>query len=62
MNFSLGRRLFELAQEPSRVALALHEAGSSTPLGVTVMDEFESNSLVSVTIGNARSSLPLDTT
>ena len=27
---------FELAQVLSRVALALHKAGSSTPLGVTV--------------------------
>lgn len=36
MNFCLGRCLLELAQEPSRVALALHKAGSSTPFGVTV--------------------------
>ena len=35
MNFSLGRCLLELAQKPSRVALAWHEAGSSTPFGVT---------------------------
>jgi hypothetical protein len=37
MNFSLGRCLLELAQEPSRVALALHKAGSSTPFWVTML-------------------------
>ena len=36
MNFSLGRCLLELAQELSRVALALHKAGSSTPFWVTI--------------------------
>ena len=33
--FSVGRCLLELAQGPSRVALAWHKAGGSTPLGVT---------------------------
>ena len=35
--FSVGRCLLELAQGPSRVALAWHEAGGSTPLGVTIL-------------------------
>lgn len=35
INFSLGRCPLELAQGPSRVALAWHIAGSSTPFGVT---------------------------
>ena len=35
INFSLGRRSLELAQRPSRVALAPHIAGSSTPFWVT---------------------------
>ena len=35
INFSLGRSSLELAQGPSRVALAWHTAGSSTPFGVT---------------------------
>ena len=34
--FSLGRSSLELAQGPSRVALAWHDAGSSTPFGVTI--------------------------
>ena len=33
--FSPGRCPLELAQGPSRVALAWHNAGSSTPFGVT---------------------------
>ena len=33
--FSLGRWSLELAQSPSRVALAWHLAGRSTPFGVT---------------------------
>ena len=37
INFSLGRCPLELAQRPSSVALALHLAGSSTPLGVTIL-------------------------
>ena len=36
MYFCLGRCLFELAQEPSRVALAWHTAGRSAPFGVTL--------------------------
>ena len=36
INFSLGRCPLELAQGPSRVALAWHKAGSSTPFGVTM--------------------------
>ena len=35
MNFSLGRCCLELAQTLSCVALAWHEAGGSTPFGVT---------------------------
>jgi hypothetical protein len=35
INCSLGRCPLELAQGPSRVALAWHNAGSSTPFGVT---------------------------
>jgi len=35
INFSLGRCPLELAQGPSRVALAWHKAGGSTPFGVT---------------------------
>ena len=35
MNFSAGRCLLELAQEPACVALTLHNVGSSTPFGVT---------------------------
>ena len=33
--FGMGRCLFELAQEHSRVALAWHTAGRSAPFGVT---------------------------
>ena len=36
INFSAGRHSCELAQGPSRVALALHTAGCSAPSGVTV--------------------------
>ena len=35
----MGRCLFELAQEPLRVALAWHTAGRSAPFGVTLWDE-----------------------
>ena len=35
MNFSSGRLSPELAQTVSRVALAWHNAGGSTPFGVT---------------------------
>ena len=34
--FFLGRLILELAPGPSSVALALHVAGRSTPLGVTI--------------------------
>ena len=34
----MGRCLFELAQEPLRVALAWHTAGRSAPFGVTLWD------------------------
>ena len=39
--FSLGRSPLELAQGLSRVALALHIAGRSTPFGVTWVKSFE---------------------
>ena len=44
MNFSLGRCCLELAQTLSCVALAWHEAGGSTPFGVTSLpDSFYSD-------------------
>ena len=39
IHFSLGRRSLELARSPSRVALARHFAGRSTPFGVTNTSE-----------------------